>query len=185
MREIFSCELHYICKILLFLFFPVILFAQSAQVINSSMNIAVVDFSIDNSINNNNLGLGTANLLASTLKTQAFYTVTERLALDKVVGRQDPEMAGWIDKDTAAHVGLLYGVQGIDDISYGAFYQCYSLTGMIIPSSVNNIGSLAFNSCVNLASVSFEGSNCTIADSSVFANDGSNILCRKRNYIYR
>ena len=55
-------------------------------------------------------------------------------------------------------------LQGVESIESYAFYKCTSLTRIIIPNSVTNIGKYAINECNNLNAVYFEiEANTTIA----------------------
>ncbi len=54
-------------------------------------------------------------------------------------------------------------------ISYGAFYNCYSLTSVVIGDSVTSIGSSAFYNCYSLTSVVI-GDSVTSIGSSAFYN---------------
>lgn len=44
-----------------------------------------------------------------------------------------------------------------DDSSHGAFMNCVSLTNIVIPAAVTTLGSGAFEGCINLKYVEFEG----------------------------
>ena len=66
-----------------------------------------------------------------------------------------------------------YNVTSVLD---GAFYTCESMTGVVIPGSINLIGDGAFNCCVDLAKVSFKGSTPPTIGSNVFYGCDSNLV---------
>ena len=45
----------------------------------------------------------------------------------------------------------------VTSIGDGAFYECISLTSVVIPNSVTNIGEYAFCECISLTSITFDG----------------------------
>ena len=55
-------------------------------------------------------------------------------------------------------------------IEYHAFYNCTSLTNMVIPSSVSSIVDFAFERCTNLAAAYFQG-NAPADSGNQFLND--------------
>lgn len=58
---------------------------------------------------------------------------------------------------------------GITKIGNFAFYNCYSLSSVIIPNSVTSIGTDVFNACYGLSSITFPD-GITIIDQSEFNN---------------
>ena len=50
------------------------------------------------------------------------------------------------------------GKKGVNSINSGAFTNCYALSSVTIPGSVESIGSYAFSSCYALSSVTIPGS---------------------------
>jgi len=71
---------------------------------------------------------------------------------------------------TLAHVTFAPGSQ-LQTISSSAFFDCTSLTDIIIPAAVATIGQQAFHGCDNLTTVIFEGSGVSIADANSFPGD--------------
>ena len=69
-------------------------------------------------------------------------------------------LAEALKKDESKKVNLdLSGVERLETIGESAFYECKSLTSISLPSTVTTIEYDAFNSCSNLATVTFgEGS---------------------------
>lgn len=56
-------------------------------------------------------------------------------------------------------------LNGVTSIGHYAFFQCYNLTSVEIPSSVTSIGSYAFEYCRNLISVTISNGVTSIRDS--------------------
>ena len=62
------------------------------------------------------------------------------------------------------------------NIVYSAFYNCYSLTNVVLGDSVTSIGSYAFSGCTSLTEINFNAINCADLSSNnyVFYNAGKN-----------
>ncbi len=67
--------------------------------------------------------------------------------------------------EKVTHDGKEYSVTGIGD---GAFWNCKSLTSVIIPSSVTSIGNGAFTDCLNLASIIIPNSVTSIGNAAFY-----------------
>jgi len=77
---------------------------------------------------------------------------------------------GYSDQDAYKRVAVRAVYFGNDVASIGnAFYNCYSLTSVVIPNTVTSIGNTAFYNCYSLASITIPG-GVTKIGSSLFYN---------------
>ena len=56
---------------------------------------------------------------------------------------------------TVSFAGITYNVT---EIAWYAFYQCYDLTSVVIPNTINSIGGYAFSNCSKLTSITLPNS---------------------------
>ena len=79
-------------------------------------------------------------------------------------------------EDLDVYIPYLYEQKPVEEIAAQAFYNCNSLTSIMIPSTIKLIGNKAFYGCKGLTKIDFRAENCTNLTSSneVFYNAGSN-----------
>ena len=67
-------------------------------------------------------------------------------------------------------------LNGVTSISNNAFFQCYNLTSVEIPSSVTSIGNLAWRNCSLLTSVTIEATTPPTLGTTVFQGTHANLV---------
>ena len=60
-------------------------------------------------------------------------------------------------KDTDIFIPLMHNGLPVKEIASQAFYDCHSLTSVVIPDSVTSIGVGAFSSCTGLKNIYYRG----------------------------
>jgi len=116
-----------------------------------------------------NLNVSSVNELASVLSQQPQNTKDTPYFVSLIISNtQDIEtIRTALGYPNNKYVNLDLTGSTITTIPNSAFFGCYYLTGVTIPSSVTSIGERAFYGCINLISVTFAtGSNINMTDGS-------------------
>lgn len=83
------------------------------------------------------------------------------------------------------NIHYVYIEEGIPEIAEGAFYECYELETVVIPSSVKSIGVEAFGFCSNLTSITIPQSVTSIEEGTFISCDSlKRIVVEEGNAVY-
>lgn len=131
-------SLYPILRLIITFLTPVIMLAPLHTALSQDKGetnrVGIVEFRIENDIGLENAGLIIPEWLASEFVRIGRYEVSERLSLELLLEEQALGQAGFIEEETAAKVGKLYGVEGIVTGSVMRLGSTISVTGRIIAS---------------------------------------------------